>query len=332
MMIKKKNTTITNEMRNLICKKYENGKTIREISEELEFNYYTLAAIIRKYKTKGIATSEKNKCGRKKLLNDEDGNMVRQIISSDVSTSLQEMKNTLEVNHNKHVSISTIHRMIQSFEYSFKRVQLIPIRRNQDNNKEVRFNYSRMMLEMDANKMIFIDEMGVNCSMRRRFGRAPKGETPKKNVTSIRSKNISIAAAITKTELLYFKIREGAYNTEHFVLFINDLIEKLRERYLSNMLIICDNVPFHKSVIINNIIAENGHKLIFLPPYSPQLNPIEEVFSSWKERIRSLNCENHDSLFQAIHNSSAHISSAQCEAYFRHMHSFLVKAITREDF
>lgn len=326
------NSKITEEMRILIRKKYDNGKTVREISDELECKYTTIAAIVKKYKDTGSILSSKSACGRKQKLNHEDNERLKTLISSDVSISLKEMQNKFQENFNKTISVSTIHRAIQAFEYSFKRVQLIPERRNLSNNKEVRFNFSRKLLEIEQNKLVFLDEMGVNCSMRRRYGRAPLGQTPRKNVASIRSKNISIAAAITKTGLIAFKIRDGAFNTESFTEFINELMQLLLEKNLVGMTIICDNIPFHKSGQSNTVIKNNGHNLIFLPPYTPQLNPIEEVFGFWKEQVRGKNCDSHESLIDAINTTVCNITSNHCEAFFRHMHGFLIKGLAREDF
>jgi transposase len=82
------------------------------------------------------------------------------------------------------------------------------------------------------------------------------------------------------------------------------------------MVLICDNVPFHKSEEIVEYVARNGHVLIFLPPYSPQLNPIDKAFSAWKEGIRSRNCQNKEELFNAIRTESNRISSESCQGFF----------------
>ena len=69
-----------------------------------------------------------------------------------------------------------------------------------------------------------------------------------------------------------------------------------------------------------------------MPPYTPQLNPIEEVFSKWKHYIKLSNCENVPSLEASIMNSSLLITTADCNAFFNHMKTFLLKGIRREAF
>ena len=88
-----------------------------------------------------------------------------------------------------------------------------------------------------------------------------------------------------------------------------------------------DNVRFHHSQGIRESIEAAEHRLVYLPPYSPFLNPIEEVFSKWKGRVKALNCRNEDDLYAKIHSSSTCITQENCEAYYRHMMSFIVKCL-----
>lgn len=321
---------ITREIKELICSKYEAGKSLKCISEDLDVNYSTTSEIIRRYKADGQCIKMKRGCsGRKKSLNDADFHAIKNEISMDASVTLQHIQKRLAEN-NKNVSISTIHRAIDSFEYSLKRIQLIPVRRNAEINIEARFNYARAMLEVDFNRMIFIDEMGVNCSMRKRYGRAPIGETPRKDVTTLRSKNLSICAAITYEELLFFEVKERAYNSDLFLGFIQNILLMLQNK--TDMILICDNAPIHKKDEIKIMVANHGHAILFLPPYSPQLNPIEETFGVWKGYIRAQNCNDSDQLLDAIQTSSTKITSTHCKAFYQHMRKFLIKAMARENF
>mgnify|MGYP003487352982 CR=1 FL=1 len=67
---------------------------------------------------------------------------------------------------------------------------------------------------------------------------------------------------------------------------------KLRENDIQNAVFVADNVPFHKSCQVRNVLAENGHQLLFLPSYSPFINTVEQVFSKWKNCVRSQRPEN----------------------------------------
>jgi hypothetical protein len=90
--------------------------------------------------------------------------------------------------------------------------------------------------------------------MRVSYGRSLVGTTPRKQVRSIRSKNYSIAAAVSKFGILNFKTFEGAYNGVRFRLFLNDLFEKLRVMGIERAILVMDNVSFHKMSEIRSLI------------------------------------------------------------------------------
>lgn len=324
--------TLNNSIRELIIKQYDSGKSSRQISDDLDVPCTTVRSVISKFKNSGVFENEKKKCGRKKRLNNDIENLIKNEISHDCSITLNKLKNIIAQQTGQTISETSVHRAIANFEYSFKRVQLIPERRNIENNINIRFEYAREVIAYDQERLIFIDEFGVNCSMRKRYGRAPLGETPRKNVSTIRSKNFSVAAAMSCNELLCFKIKESAYNGESFIEYIQELITILSRKNLKNMIIICDNVPFHKASAVSDVCIQNNHKLKFLPPYTPQLNPIEEVFSAWKEHIRSKNSETKEELFENVNSASTCITYSICRNVYRNMHKFLIKAIAREEF
>ena len=86
------------------------------------------------------------------------------------------------------------------------------------NNKEInierRFEYARDIMTRNIDDLIFVDEMGLNCSMRQRYGRSAVGTPPRKTITSMRSQNISVCAAISRNNTLTFKVLEKALNSD----------------------------------------------------------------------------------------------------------------------
>ena len=85
--------------------------------------------------------------------------------------------------------------------------------------------YGDFILSQDENKIIFLHEIGINCSMRTSYGRSPIGMTPRKTIRAIRSKNYSTCAAINKTGVLMSETVDGAYNGLRFASFVVSLLE-----------------------------------------------------------------------------------------------------------
>jgi transposase len=323
---------LSDETRKTIIKKYNQQKSIKTISEELDLNYQTVASVVRIFRLNGRIFAQKSRNVSKKKLSENDTTFIKTAIENDVSITLNTIKVKLHTERGVAVSRSTINRSICDFNFSFKRLQLIPEMRNSSSNIEKRYAYATEYLQYDQDKVVFLDEFGANCSIRSAYGRSQIGTTPRKNIRAIRSKNFSISAAMAKNTLLFYEVIDRPYNGERYYMFLHDLLRILREKNLTSMILVMDNLPVHKVDIIKNLIIQNGHNLVFLPPYSPQLNPIEEVFSKWKNEIKILNPNNFSELETAIRNGHNSITDDDCRAYFRHTRQYAVKATRREEF
>jgi transposase len=142
----------------------------------------------------------------------------------------------------------------------------------------------------DIDNLIFIDETPFSLSMRRSRGRSKKGARASVTVKNIRSPTITAICAMQANRgLLYYETTIGGNNAERFNQFIANLLKLEVFRTKSHVLIM-DNAPIHKESEIKEIISAQHihHQLKFLPPYSPQLNPIELLFSAWKAEVKNI--------------------------------------------
>lgn len=322
----------TDEIRHLIILKYEAGKSIKDISLELNIKYCTAGSIIRRYKKTNLISVCKNRCPKQKKVTTEAKHLILRKLDEDASITLRKLKESLENELNICVSLPTIERELNILHYSFKRLQLVPEARNTEANIQKRFEYANLFLSLNEQSVIFMDEMGVNCSLRMGYGRSVVGTPARKNVRALRSRNYSVSAAINRDGVLFFKTINQPYNGERYELFLNELFEILRSRGIKNANIVLDNCSIHKVKAVMETIKQHGHHVLFLPPYSPQLNPIEELFSKWKNGIKSANVQNIDELYSAISRSHEEITVEDCAGYFSHMREYALKAIRKEDF
>ena len=183
------------------------------------------------------------------------------------------------------VSLSTINRAIDSFHYTLKRISLVPIRRNTEKNINTRQNYARLYMQLITNlseeKIFFFDEAGFSISMKPTRGRSAANTRAIHTVRYIRSINISLICIMNKNAIQYYATNENAFNSSSLEICFRKFFTLLQTQQISNITLIGDNVSFHKSQNIQNLINEFGHNLMYLPPYSPYLNPVENVFSKW---------------------------------------------------
>jgi len=136
-----------------------------------------------------------------------------------------------------------------------------------------------------ARNLIFIDESGANLRMSSAYARIEGGQRIKMPVPVERGPQYSMIGAISIKKVEAALYGAWATNGEIFYSFIEkSLLPKLKPRHI----VIMDNVKFHLQDRIKNLIKSKGAKIIFLPPYSPDFNPIENMWSKVKNKLRKL--------------------------------------------
>ena len=153
------------------------------------------------------------------------------------------------------------------------------------------------MLELPREKLVYVDEMGINLVMTMRFARAPQGERALSRLPFIRRSNISVVAAIRESGVVTWRPKDEAVNEEWFTMFVTDhLVPKLTP----GDFVVLDNIAFHKCDAVREVIEAAGAHVLFTPPYSPEMNAIEEVFSIVKAKLRRISARKLADLIDAL--------------------------------
>ena len=119
------------------------------------------------------------------------------------------------------------------------------------------------------------------------YGRSLKGKRATKLFPDIRAITVKIMASICSSGFMYYTTQKTNVNRESLKKYLLRLMAVLRRKNISGAAIIMDNAAFHKGEDIRDLIYTRGHKLLYLPPYSPFFNPIENMFAQWKGHVRS---------------------------------------------
>jgi len=329
---KNRKKQMTDETRGKIVGKYESGKPPCVISDELDIKYETVRSVLRIYKQNGRVNAIVKRASKARKITPEIESLIKTKISEDCSVTLKSLKDSVSREKDLAISTSSICRSIKNFNYSLKRVTLVPEVRNCKRVVDQRYDYSNSYLLLNEEKVVFLDEFGVSCSSRQSYGRSEIGSLARKIVRSIRSKNYSVSAAIVKSGLLFHQSLSTSFNGNLYLEFIRKVMTKMHDLHMQNYTLIMDNCTIHKVVGIREIIEQYGHNLLFLPPYSPQLNVIEEVFSKWKAHVKSANSNTTAELEKAILTGSSIITEKDCEGFFNHVRRYALKGIRRDDF
>jgi transposase len=162
-------------------------------------------------------------------------------------------------------------------------------------------------------RLIFLDETSTNTKMIRLRGRSLKGERLNSAAPFGRWGTQTFVAGLKCDGLVAPWIVNAPMNRAIFDTYVET---QLAPALRPGDVVILDNLSSHKSVWAENIIRATGAWLLFLPPYSPDLNPIEMAFSKLKAHLRATAARTIDDLWKAIGNICALFSKEECSNYF----------------
>ena len=166
---------------------------------------------------------------------------------------------------------------------------------------------------MDLEKLVFIDETWTSTSMARRYGRAPRGQRCIASAPHGHWKTTTFVAGLRHHQLTAPLVADGPMDGELFLAYVRQfLCPTLRP----GDIVILDNLSSHKVAGVKEAIATAGATLLYLPPYSPDLNPIEKLFAKLKALLRKAAKRSVEALWKEIGDLLNTISSTECANYF----------------
>jgi len=151
--------------------------------------------------------------------------------------------------------------------------------------------------------------------MTRLRGRAPVGERLLAKVPHGHWKTTTLIAALSLGGIRCSTVVDGAINADVFEAFVEQV---LRPQLRVGDVVIADNLSSHKRARTKQLIEGAGAKLLFLPPYSPDLNPIEMIFAKIKQLLRSLACRTREALWAAMQSVLDQVSASDAANCFQH--------------
>lgn len=321
------NKTISNDVRTIIIRMIvDEGRSQKEVSNLLHIPRTTIEGIHRRYRDTGSILPGRATAAHRTILTDELKNQIRELVNDNITVTIQEIKDQLQVN----VTLTTVWRWVRSLGFTYKITRPIYERRNDEDVKEQRFHYANWYLSLNHleryRNVIFIDESPFNIHMFRSHSWAQRGTTPNP-IIHPRRQNVTMILAISGANLIHCEAITTGVNSDIFSQFMAQLIRIVGTE--ENFIFVMDNVRFHHSNILptaTNITYK------YLPPYSPFLNPCEEVFSYLKNIVRrNATFRGNNELIQRMREASQSIQNTILSNYFSHCESFFGKCQRRED-
>ena len=167
-------------------------------------------------------------------------------------------------------------------------------------------------LDLDPERLVFIDETAAATNMARRYGRAPRGERCRLGVPHGHYKTTTVTAALRASGPFAISLMDGATNGTRFLAYVSEVLAPVLKRGDTAIL---DNMPAHKVKGVQDAIEAAGARLLYLPAYSPDFNPIEQAFAKLKAMLRSAAARTVPELWDTIRSAFAQFTRGECRNY-----------------
>jgi transposase len=169
---------------------------------------------------------------------------------------------------------------------------------------------------IEPERFVFVDECSSNTSLAPLYGWARKGERAHQKAPRNWGQNITLLSSIGKERGMGASlVVEGSTNGMVFQTYLEDVLLPTLER---GQIVVMDNLSAHKGERVRELIEGKGCELIYLPPYSPDFNPIEQAFSKLKSYLREACARSQDMLMEVIGEALRTITASDAEGFFEH--------------
>jgi len=177
-----------------------------------------------------------------------------------------------------------------------------------------RERFCRRMRSWSVSRLVFVDESGINLSQTRAQAWAPRGDRVTDHIPG-RRESYSVIAALRADGVVAPMILPGAMNTDSMLAWVQQVLAPTLRR---GDIVVWDNVGFHNVPEVIEAVRRRGARVEFLPPYSPELNPIEETWSKMKSILRKAKARVIDALVLAVDDALSAVSESDCAGWFMH--------------
>ncbi|MBD0275305.1 MAG: IS630 family transposase [Acetobacteraceae bacterium] len=167
-------------------------------------------------------------------------------------------------------------------------------------------------------RLVFLDECGVLTSMARLCGRSPRGERVRGTVPCGRWARLSVLGALGREGVLAAMSVEAATDGAVFHAYLEQVLLPTLRRTMPDAVLVMDNLGAHKTPKVRGLLDRSGFAYRYLPPYSPDMNPIEPAWAQVKAELRRVAARTPEELHRALGPALDRVSAENAAAYFRH--------------
>jgi transposase len=308
----------SHDLRQRILDTVQRGdESLRQIARRFLVSVSFVTRLLQLHRSTGSLEPRPHGGGNPAVLGPEDREQLRELIRQQPDATLEELRQRLGVS----CSLMTISRALGKL--GLPRKKKIPRAQEQDRPEvqEQRRKFCEELAGLDPRRLVFVDESGANTAMTRTYGRAPVGQRVYAN-TPGRWESITLTCGLRWSGVTAPLAFVGATNTG---IFETDVEEVLVPQLKPGDVVIGDNLKPHQSEEAVKAVERAGARVLPLPPWSPDLTPIEEMVSKVKGAMRSVAGRTTEAIYAAFASALHDVTLEDIAGWFQHRAAYAMQ-------
>jgi transposase len=284
--------------------------SVRQIARRFVVSLSFVVRLLQLHRRTGSIDPKPPGGGHPAALGPDDLERLQELVRQQPDATLAELRQRLGVS----CSLTTIWRALEKLRLPRKKKVFRATEQDRPDVQEKRRDFCAELAGVDPQRLVFVDESSANTSMSRTHGRAPVGERVYASAPG-HWETITLTCGLRLSGVTAAMVFEGATNTGTFENYVEQvLVPELRP----GDVVIWDNVKPHLSEEAIEAVEAAGARVVPLPPWSPDLSPIEEMFSKVKEFLRRVAARAKGDLYDAIGEALKTVTVGDILGWFQH--------------
>jgi transposase len=304
------------DLRERIINAYNNKEgSAKKLAERFSVSMSTVKRLISRYKKTGSIEPKPHGGGKPAAIGESGYEFLAKLFKEGLDLTLRETCQRYQEKFGVKISISMMDRALKKLNITRKKKTKYDPEKETQRVKELREDYLEAIGSSNPDDLRFIDEAGSTLNMDRNYSRSPEGERAVGLCPVASGERISTIGALSNQGMETALCFEGTLNGDLLLFFIEAfLVPTLRK----GNIVIMDNCTAHHVEGVRELIEGAGARLLYLPPYSPELNPIEYAWSKVKNILRTIKARTKELLYDAISESLKTITWSNAQGWFDH--------------
>lgn len=237
------------------------------------------------------------------------------LLSEENDLTLAELIDRYELAYGVRVSMGTMFNTLEHLNITRKKKTFSDPKKNSDAAQVDKKNYDKQLETIGPEQRLYLDETGSCLNMTPLYGRSQEGERAYDQKPTYPSTTVSTVAILSEDGMEAEYTYLGSLNAALFILYLDTFVLPI---FKKGQTLIMDRHPVHRAKTVQNYLNQNNIKFLYLPAYSPELNPIEEAFSKIKQYIKKQKARTINELLKVLKNAFEIITNSDVKGYFNH--------------